>query len=424
MTDLLDRSRPTRDRRPVTWPPPAPPESTTAVGSMLARVVRFVIGDRRPARRRRVPGDARRYGSAAADRRCLRADARRVARLAVDHRLRLARACAGVALIGTLELAVRHRRRAPRVLLAAVVAGVACRVVALVVQRPAPGAGSLTGAVSVDRSFPSLPAAIAAAVAITLVRELPFGDRRRQTRCGRRRRRARRRPSRERLVVAARRGGRVHPRRWSLPASSARRCADGVPRLGAPDHHPTRVAVRMERRGGRGRRRRCRSGSAIPATSPLPGNATVAERSVEYLRDRGLGSFVDRGEAWWLWSHLPPSSGQLTALPDAPLARDRRVGCARRPAAGHHTGARRARVDGPSSPAIARVVAQIATTVLRPDPNHPTLVAAVAWISQTTTRLQLIAGTREPGGGPGPAGATVPARNDPTCSPRSTPATG
>ena len=53
--------------------------------------------------------------------------------------------------------------------------------------------------------------------------------------------------------------------------------------------------------------------------------------------------------------------------------------------------------------------AQIATTTLRPDPKHPTLVAAVAWISQTTTRLQLVAGMREPGGGPGAAGATIPA---------------
>ena len=51
---------------------------------------------------------------------------------------------------------------------------------------------------------------------------------------------------------------------------------------------------------------------------------------------------------------------------------------------------------------------QIATTILRPDPTHPTIVAAVAWLSQRTTRLHLIAGLREPGGGPGPARAEIP----------------
>ena len=56
---------------------------------------------------------------------------------------------------------------------------------------------------------------------------------------------------------------------------------------------------------------------------------------------------------------------------------------------------------------------QIATTVLRPDPKHPTLVAAVAWISQTTTRLQLSPARASPAAEPGPAGATVPAANEP-----------
>ena len=51
---------------------------------------------------------------------------------------------------------------------------------------------------------------------------------------------------------------------------------------------------------------------------------------------------------------------------------------------------------------------QIATTILRPDPTHPTIVAAVAWLSQGRTRLHLIAGLREPGGGPGPARAEIP----------------
>ena len=50
-----------------------------------------------------------------------------------------------------------------------------------------------------------------------------------------------------------------------------------------------------------------------------PGSASTSQRTVEYLRDHGFGSFVDRAESWWLWSHLPPSHGRLTALPPAPL---------------------------------------------------------------------------------------------------------
>ena len=319
-------------------------------------------------------------------------------------------ACAGMALIGTLELAVSHRRRAPRVLLAAVVAGVACRVVALVVQRPAPGAGSLTGAVNIDRSFPSLPTAIAAAVTLTLVRECRSANRRRQTAA----------VAAVAVLVIVRV---VSGSAWLLDETAG--CILGVaaagiaspatrrrrPAIDATRPHPTRWAVRISVAA-------VAVGVGVPAgigyTGYLtaPGNATVAERSVEYLRDRGLGSFVDRAEAWWLWAHLPPSSGRLTALPDAPLARGAGSGApADLPPAITPVLAGEGRWTVVASDRSGR--AQIATTVLRPDPNHPTLVAAVAWISQTTTRLQLIAGTREPGGGPGPTGATVPTAERP-----------
>ncbi len=290
--------------------------------------------------------------------------------------------------------------------MAAVVAAVAARMVAVIVQRPAPGAGGLAEAVSVDRSFPSLPAAIGTAVAITLVRELRSTDRR------------------SRLAVAAAIAALAAVRvasgtSWLLDEAAG--CILGLVAAGvvspamprrratprAPEHHSTRLAVRL--------------GVALVAVAvavpagigygrslTAPGSATVAERSVEYLRNSGLGSFVDRGEAWWLWSHLPPSSGHLTALPDAPLAGT----------AGSGVPADLQPVVAPALAGEGRWtvvdsdhagVAQVATAVLRPDPNHPTLVVAVAWISQTTSRLQLVAGTREPGGGPGAAGATVPA---------------
>ena len=183
------------------------------------------------------------------------ADAHRVARLAADHRLRFARG------VGAWRSSARWSWRW------VIGAGrhVCCslrwslvspaRVVALVVQRPAPGAGSLTGAVSVERSFPSLPTAIAAAVALTLVRECRSANRRRQIGRGRGRRRARRRPGRERLGVAARRGSRVHLRR-----RCCRRCQPGDAPTAPGDRRDSTaldaVGRSDQRGGGRSRRRR------------------------------------------------------------------------------------------------------------------------------------------------------------------------
>ena len=75
--------------------------------------------------------------------------------------------CGGAVLIGTVGPVVRRRRRV-RPLLAAAVAGLACWLVAVVVERPAPGAVGLAGAGGVDRSFPSLATAVIVAVAVTL----------------------------------------------------------------------------------------------------------------------------------------------------------------------------------------------------------------------------------------------------------------
>jgi hypothetical protein len=46
---------------------------------------------------------------------------------------------------------------------------------------------------------------------------------------------------------------------------------------------------------------------------------------------------------------------------------------------------------------------------VRPDPAHPELIATVAWMDQAALRFALVAGTREPGGGPGAWDAHVPA---------------
>ena len=140
-----------------------------------------------------------------------------------------------------------------------------------------------------------------------------------------------------------------------------------------------------------------------------PGNVRVDQRTIEWLRDSGLSPLVDRAESWWLWHHLPSTTATITSLPPVAVDRGPIVGdVALAPIAPLIAPAltgegiwRAAAVNGGSM--------QIATTTFRPDPAHPSLVAGVTWINHLTTRLDLIAGTMQPGGGAGPARAKVPA---------------
>lgn len=153
-------------------------------------------------------------------------------------------------------------------------------------------------------------------------------------------------------------------------------------------------------------------GSSFASAMQASGNAGVDQRMVEWLRSNGLSPFVDRGESWWLWRHLPSPTATITELPLPPLTA---TGIAMLP------GLLPSSVPPAILPALPRegtwnVAAadasgrpQIATTYFRPDPGHPSLVAAVAWISTATTKFSLIAGTKQPGGGLGPSGGQVPA---------------
>jgi hypothetical protein len=180
--------------------------------------------------------------------------------------------------------------------------------------------------------------------------------------------------------------------------------------------HPKRAVIH------RGRRRLALTGCVavavllIPAgwsyarILTLPGNANFDQRSIEWLRDNGMSQLVDRGESWWLWRHLPSATATITELPAVPIKSSSPMRVATVPAS----------LSGPIRPPLAgegqwsvaaadaHGVVQIATTYFRPDPDHPSLVAGVAWINSATTKLTLIAGTRQPGGGAGPAGGRVP----------------
>lgn len=137
-----------------------------------------------------------------------------------------------------------------------------------------------------------------------------------------------------------------------------------------------------------------------------PGRASVAVRTVEWLRDNGGSPLVDAAENWWYTHHAPPTTApDPAALPrppatpepgaPAPLA-----AIVPHPAAGE--GAWRA---GP--PSASGAIPMFATWV-RPDPAHPGVVADVARFDQNLVRAQLIAGTREPDKQSWPEGGQVP----------------
>jgi hypothetical protein len=141
----------------------------------------------------------------------------------------------------------------------------------------------------------------------------------------------------------------------------------------------------------------------------LPGAARADQRTIEWLRDAGLSPLVDRAESWWIWRHLPSPTDTISELPAPPVDLGRSDEQALPPS-----------VDPLIEPAlpsegewaVAAIDdlgrARVATTTLRADPSHPSVVAAVAWFRRSSTRFTLIAGTREPGGGQGRAGARIP----------------
>jgi hypothetical protein len=305
-----------------------------------------------------------------------------------------------VAALSMLVSSTRDRRHTRFPAVGVALAAVAAVVPAIVVRRPAPGSLAALHAATGERSFPSVAAAMASASALTIVA------------CTGRGLTARRVLTAGTAVVVLSALRIATGAAWLLDEVSGvvlgGLAADVVvgwrqPVHGHRERRPAVIAAFALVIGAATVPTGIRYSSYLTA----PGNLSVSERSIEFLRDHGLGAFVDRAESWWLWWHLPPTGGRLAALPDAPLDVGDASGLPAplRPALptplpgeGQWTVAARA-ADGR---------AQIATTDLRPDPAHPTIVAAVAWINQQVTRLHLVAGLHEPGGGAGPSGARIP----------------
>jgi hypothetical protein len=142
-----------------------------------------------------------------------------------------------------------------------------------------------------------------------------------------------------------------------------------------------------------------------------PGAADWATRSVDWVRGHGGSGVVDVAETIYYALNAPDRTaldpGAVPATAPAPVA--------------SLPGARPADLPRPAgtpavpgeatwSPAPQRVggVPSAYTAWFRPDGAHPGLAVGVAWMNQALVRTELIAGTREPGGGAGPEQAQVP----------------
>lgn len=140
-----------------------------------------------------------------------------------------------------------------------------------------------------------------------------------------------------------------------------------------------------------------------------PGKDSTAARLAEWARDHELGFVVDKLEDWQYEMHPPKVGG---TLPAAALARMRATAPAG-PEAAHATVPRDVLLRAPMRPMVAPalpgegVYRPLATahglpvvqgTYVRPDAEHTSYEAAVAWISQKHSRFRLHPGFREPGG--------------------------
>ena len=139
-----------------------------------------------------------------------------------------------------------------------------------------------------------------------------------------------------------------------------------------------------------------------------PGTASPPVRAVDWARDHGAGPLVDAVENWWYTRKPPPSAGaptdHLAAAPtEAPAGRQTEPGkpTVRAPKDDLPV-VRLLKDSGPDEGSWQPVRRNAAgrpvlwTTSLRPDPAHPTVVAAVALMPHATTAVHLNGGTREP----------------------------
>jgi Phosphodiester glycosidase len=132
-----------------------------------------------------------------------------------------------------------------------------------------------------------------------------------------------------------------------------------------------------------------------------PSNVSFGVRAVEWLRDNGAAGVVSDIESIYYSLNAPATGGP-------PLKRLPRVGAGSLARVARDAPAPISPVITPtlpgegqwhgSGPLIAGA-APVQVTSFRPDPNYPQLVAGVAWIEHSQTRLALYPGRYEPPNG-------------------------
>ncbi|WP_335976445.1 phosphodiester glycosidase family protein [Streptomyces sp. CA2R106] len=155
-------------------------------------------------------------------------------------------------------------------------------------------------------------------------------------------------------------------------------------------------------------------GWSVGKALTYPGKDSTQARLAEWARDHELGFVVDKLENVQYRMHPPKVGGTLSA--DALARMKATAGAAAAPAPGAHAAApaqplipMRAAMTPPVSPALPgegvyRTLSSahgepiVQGTYVRPDEEHTSYEAAVAWISGKHARFQLHPGFMEPGG--------------------------
>jgi len=129
-----------------------------------------------------------------------------------------------------------------------------------------------------------------------------------------------------------------------------------------------------------------------------PSNVSFGVRAVEWLRDNGAAGVVSDIESVYYSLNAPATGGPpLKRLPPVGAGAQVRVASYAPPSipaviTPKLPGEGQWRGTGP----VVGGSAPVLVTTFRPDPNYPQLVAGVAWIDHTRTRLALYPGRYEP----------------------------
>jgi hypothetical protein len=160
-----------------------------------------------------------------------------------------------------------------------------------------------------------------------------------------------------------------------------------------------------------------------------PGPDPLTVRTVEWIRDHGGAGAVNGIEHWWYTNHPPPVGGTpaelkhaaMTAPPPAAVGAPTLNSTTTVPTG--PTPAELAPVPSPTGQNLngegvwitrsgTPTHPAVATTLVRPDPVHTSFVVGLLRIDPSRTRMALVPGTEQPGGGAAGNGS-VPAADRP-----------